>query len=74
MGAVIVYVPAAKTIIAQLGALEIVLWSVLWLMPLFTLTVGPPHPVGAGVGVGVGGAGAVGDALTVSEVFAVAEE
>ena len=67
------YVPAAKTIIAQLGAVEIVLWSVLWLMPLFTLTVGPPHPVGAGVGVGVG-AGAVGDALTVSEVFAVAEE
>ena len=54
------YVPAAKTITAQLGALDIVLLSVLGLMPLLTLMVGPPHPArsrlvgGPGVGVGVG--------------------
>ena len=42
------YVPAAKTTIAQLGALAIVLCNVLWLMPLFTLMVGPPQLVGVG--------------------------
>ena len=72
------YVPAPKTINAQLGALEIVLCSVLWLMPLFRFTVGPPQPTGAGptgplVGPLGGFPGGFAEDVTVSEVCAVAD-
>ena len=67
------YVPAPKTIMAQLGALAIVLCSVLWLMLLFTLTVGPPQlvgPLGGPTGPPTGPEDAP---LTTSEVFAVTD-
>jgi hypothetical protein len=72
-----VYVPAAKTTREQLGAFIIALCSALWLMPLFRLIVGPPHPTGAGPGVGFGvgvGVGFEETELTTSEVCAVADE
>jgi hypothetical protein len=53
IGAVILYVPAVKTISEQFGTLEIVLCSLLWLMPLFRVMVGPPHEDGGGGGVGL---------------------
>jgi hypothetical protein len=55
----------------QFAALEIVLCSVLWLMPLFKLMVGPPHEAGVGEGVGGGVGAGVPDELTESELFAV---